>query len=166
MFRGMFEKATNTDLSHVSDTELLDTYSYTFFPNLFLFPGISLPMIYRFRPDARDHRRDLYEVMFMRPAPKDGAAPEPAEVEILQDHQSFAEAKGMDPGFGAILDQDTDNLFAAAGRARGQRQARHDAGRLSGNPRPPLRAGGRQVHGDGPEEAGQRATTVALSAAR
>ena len=50
MFRQMFETATNTDLSHVSDTELLDTYSYTFFPNLFLFPGISLPMIYRFRP--------------------------------------------------------------------------------------------------------------------
>src|SRR3546814_4801012 len=44
MFRNMFETATNTDLSNVSDTELLDTYSYTFFPNLFLFPGISLPM--------------------------------------------------------------------------------------------------------------------------
>ncbi|MBW8754113.1 MAG: aromatic ring-hydroxylating dioxygenase subunit alpha [Sphingomonadales bacterium] len=112
MFRGMFESATNTDLSHVSDTELLDTYSYTFFPNLFLFPGISLPMIYRFRPDARDHRRTIYEVMFMRPRPKDGSVPETAEVEILEDHQSFAEAKGMDPGFGVILDQDTDNLYA------------------------------------------------------
>jgi nitrite reductase/ring-hydroxylating ferredoxin subunit len=112
MFRGMFEQATNTDLSHVSDTELLDTYSYTFFPNLFLFPGISLPMIYRFRPDARDHRRTIYEVLFMRPKPKDDSIPETAEVEILQDHQSFAEAKGMDPGFGVILDQDTDNLYA------------------------------------------------------
>jgi len=112
MFRDMFEKATNTDLSHVSDTELLDTYSYTFFPNLFLFPGISLPMIYRFRPDARDHRRTIYEVMFMRPRPKDGTEVETAEVEILEDHQSFAEAKGMDPGFGKILDQDTDNLYA------------------------------------------------------
>lgn len=112
MFRDMFEKATNTDLSNVSDTELLDTYSYTFFPNLFLFPGISLPMIYRFRPDARDHRRTIYEVMFMRPRPKDGSVPETAEVQILQDNQSFSEAEGMDPGFGAILDQDTDNLYA------------------------------------------------------
>lgn len=112
MFRDMFETATKTDLSHVSDTELLDTYSYTFFPNLFLFPGISLPMIYRFRPDARDHRRTIYEVMFMRPKPKDGGEVETAEVEILQDHQSFAEAQGMDPGFGHILDQDTDNLYA------------------------------------------------------
>lgn len=112
MFRDMFETATNTDLSNVSDTELLDTYSYTFFPNLFLFPGISLPMIYRFRPDAKDHRRTIYEVMFMRPKPKDGSFVETAEVEVLEDHQSFAEAKGMDPGFGVILDQDTDNLYA------------------------------------------------------
>ncbi|QIG80767.1 aromatic ring-hydroxylating oxygenase subunit alpha [Stakelama tenebrarum] len=112
MFRNMFETATNTDLSHVSDTELLDTYSYTFFPNLFLFPGISLPMIYRFRPDAKDHRRTIYEVMFMRPKPKDGSTPEPADIQILEDEQSFAEAEGMDPGFGKILDQDTDNLYA------------------------------------------------------
>jgi nitrite reductase/ring-hydroxylating ferredoxin subunit len=112
MFRDMFEKAMNADLSSVSDTELLDTYSYTFFPNLFLFPGISLPMIYRFRPDAKDHRRTIYEVMFMRPKPKDGGHFETAEVQILEDRQSFAEAEGMDPGFGKILDQDTDNLYA------------------------------------------------------
>lgn len=112
MFRSMFEQAANTDLSHVSDTELLDTYSYTMFPNLYVFPGISLPMLYRFRPDARDHRRCIYEVMFMRPIPKDGPRPDTAEVQILADHQSFAEAEGMDPGFGRILDQDTDNLYA------------------------------------------------------
>ena len=111
MFRAMFESASDTDLSHVSDTELLDTYSYTFFPNLFLFPGISLPMIYRFRPDARDHRRTIYEVMFMRPKPRSGSF-ETAPVQVLEDRQSFAEAEGMDPGFGRILNQDTDNLFA------------------------------------------------------
>lgn len=111
MFRGMFEKATNTDLSHVSDSELLDCFSYTIFPNLFLFPGISLPMVYRFRPDPRDHRKSFYEVMFLRPVPKDGTRPMPAEPVVLRDDQSFTEAEGMDPGFGKILDQDTDNLF-------------------------------------------------------
>jgi hypothetical protein len=111
MFRGMFEQATNTDLSGVSDSELLDCFSYTIFPNYFVFPGISLPMVYRFRPDLRDHRKCLYEVMFLRPVPKDGKRPEPAEPIYLGDNQSFKEAAGMDPGFGAILDQDTDNLF-------------------------------------------------------
>ncbi|MDB5972179.1 MAG: aromatic ring-hydroxylating dioxygenase subunit alpha [Hydrocarboniphaga sp.] len=110
MFRGMFEKATNTDLSGVSDSELLDCYSYTVFPNTFLFPGISLPMVYRFRPDPSDHRKCLYEVLFMRPVPVDGSRPMPAEPIRLRDDQSFCEAAGMDAGFGAILDQDTDNL--------------------------------------------------------
>jgi nitrite reductase/ring-hydroxylating ferredoxin subunit len=112
MFRDMFETAAKTSLAHVSDTELLDTYSYTMFPNLYIFPGISLPMVYRFRPDARDHRRCIYEVMFMKPVPAGEERPYPASVEILKDHQSFAEADGMDPGFGKILDQDTDNLYA------------------------------------------------------
>ncbi len=111
MLRDMFEKNTNTDLSGVSDSELLDCFSYTIFPNLFVFPGISLPMVYRFRPDPTDHRKTIYEVFFMRPLPKDGSRPEPAEMQFLGDDQSFTEAEGMDPGFGAILDQDTENLI-------------------------------------------------------
>jgi hypothetical protein len=107
----MFEKATHTDLSRVSDSELLDCFSYTVFPNCFVFPGISLPMVYRFRPDLRDHRACVYEVLFLRPVSLDGKRPPPAEPIQLGDHQSFAEAEGMDPGFGAILDQDTHNLF-------------------------------------------------------
>jgi len=109
--RTMFEQATGSDLSRVSDSELLDCFSYTVFPNTFLFAGISLPMVYRFRPDPDDHRRSLYEVFFLRPLPTDGSRPEPAERIHLEDGQSFTEAAGMDPGFGAILDQDTENLF-------------------------------------------------------
>jgi nitrite reductase/ring-hydroxylating ferredoxin subunit len=111
MMRGMFEKAANTDLSRVSDSEVLDCFSYTIFPSIYLFPGISLPMVYRFRPDPKDHRKCIYEVMFLRPVPSEGERPAPAEPIHLEDHQSFCEAEGMDPGFGAILDQDTDNLF-------------------------------------------------------
>jgi len=111
MMRNMFEQATNTDLSSVSDSEILDCFSYTLFPNTFLFPGISLPMVYRFRPVKGDHRKCLYEVFFLRPVPKDGKRPEPACEVKLEEHQSFTEAEGMDPGFGAILDQDTENLL-------------------------------------------------------
>lgn len=111
MMRSMFEQATNADLSGVSDSELLDCFSYTVFPNTFLFPGISLPMVYRFRPVKGDHRKCLYEVLFLRPVPKDGTRPEPACEVRLEENQSFTEAEGMDPGFGAILDQDTENLL-------------------------------------------------------
>lgn len=111
IMRDMFEKGTNTDLSGVSDAELLDCFSYTLFPNTFLFPGISLPMVYRFRPHRDDHRKSIYEVLFLRPLPVDGERPEPAEPVYLTQEQSFTEAEGMDPGFGAILDQDTENLL-------------------------------------------------------
>lgn len=111
MFRKNFEKAANADLSHVSDSEMLDCFSYTVFPNTFLFPGISLPMVYRFRPNPKDHRESLYEVLFLHPDPKDGPKPEPSEAVHLERGQSFKEAEGMDPGFGDILDQDTDNLI-------------------------------------------------------
>jgi hypothetical protein len=111
MFRAGFEKAANTTLDHVSDSEILDCFSYTLFPNCFLFPGISLPMVYRFRPSPRDHRESFYEVLFLRPKPTDGSYFETAELVTIAKHQSFKEAAGMDAGFGDILDQDTDNLI-------------------------------------------------------
>ncbi|GIX31335.1 MAG: hypothetical protein KatS3mg124_1807 [Porticoccaceae bacterium] len=110
LLREQFEKATGTSLAGVSDSELLDCFSYTLFPNTFLFAGISLPMVYRFRPLKDDHRKCLYEVFFLRPVPEGRPRPEPAPCQLLEPHQSFTEAQGMDPGFGAILDQDTENL--------------------------------------------------------
>ena len=111
-------------------------FSYTVFPNCFLFPGISLPMVYRFRPNPRNHRESIYEVMFMRPRPADGSCRETAEPVDLAHGQSFVEAAGMDAGFGAILDQDTDNLFLQQEGLEAERQARADTGQLPGNPRP------------------------------
>jgi nitrite reductase/ring-hydroxylating ferredoxin subunit len=112
MYREMFEAATNTDLSGISDSEIIDCFSYTIFPNTFLFPGISLPMAYRFRPNPKNHRETQFEIFFLRPVPKDGVRPDPAEPEYLSAEQSFTEAASMDPGFGHIMDQDTDNLHA------------------------------------------------------
>ncbi|WP_317929786.1 aromatic ring-hydroxylating dioxygenase subunit alpha [Halioxenophilus sp. WMMB6] len=111
MLRSMFSAAADADLSGVSDSEILDCFSYTLFPNTFLFPGISLPMVYRFRPHPTDHRQSLYEVFFLRPVPQTGPRPDPASPIHLEPHQSFKEAEGMDPGFGDILDQDTENLL-------------------------------------------------------
>ena len=72
--------------------------------------AVTMAMAYRFRPNPKDHRESLYECFFLLPKPKDGSVPETAEVVVLKHGQSFKEAAGMDPGFGAILDQDTDNL--------------------------------------------------------
>ena len=98
------------DLSTASDSEMLDSIEYHLFPNMCLFPGVSLPMIYRFRPIGNDPGRTLFDLVFLRPLPP-GAAWPPAPAPIrLTAAQSYAEAPGMDAGLGFVYDQDTDNL--------------------------------------------------------
>lgn len=98
------------DLSKYSDSEMLDSIEYQLFPNMCLFPGVSLPMIYRFRPIGNDPGRTMFDLLFLRPlAPgmKRPDAPEPFKIGV---NDSYASAPGMDPGLGAVYDQDTNNL--------------------------------------------------------
>jgi hypothetical protein len=67
-------------------------------------------MVYRFRPDPRDHRKSIFDLLFLRPVPEDGARPAPAEAVHINVQQSYGEVEGVEPGFGAVLDQDTDNV--------------------------------------------------------
>jgi phenylpropionate dioxygenase-like ring-hydroxylating dioxygenase large terminal subunit len=101
-----------TDLSGFSDSEMIDTIEYNVFPNMFLFPGLSLPMVYRFRPIGRDPHRCLFDLLFLRPLPSDGERPEPANVVFVKEDDSYSTVPGMDPAFGAVYDQDTNNLRA------------------------------------------------------
>jgi nitrite reductase/ring-hydroxylating ferredoxin subunit len=100
------------DLSACSDSEVIDTIEYHVFPNMVLFPGISLPMVYRFRPIGSDPERTLFEILFLRPKPADGAPPEPPEPFLVRESESYAIVPGIDPALGAVYDQDTDNLRA------------------------------------------------------
>lgn len=113
------------DLSHFSDSEVIDTIEYHVFPNMVLFPGLSLPMVYRFRPIGLDPNRTLFEILFLRPLPDDGEAPEPPEPYRVKEEESYSTVPGMDAAFGYVYDQDTDNLRAQqqgfrASRKRGE----------------------------------------------
>ncbi len=99
-----------SNLSAVSDSEIIDTIEYHLFPNMILFPGYSLPMVYRFRPLGLDPERTLFEIFFLRPLPSDGARPEPAELVTVSKAESYAVVPGMDPALAHVYDQDTDNL--------------------------------------------------------
>jgi len=101
-----------TDLSRFSDSEMIDTIEYHLFPNMVLFPGLSLPMVYRFRPIGMDPNRTLFEILFLRPVPDDGERPEPAEVFHVREEESYSIVPGMDAAFGNVYDQDTNNLRA------------------------------------------------------
>ena len=45
----------------------------------FFFPGLQIPLCYRFRPDGPDPDRCVFEVLYLRPKPRNGATPLPAQ---------------------------------------------------------------------------------------
>lgn len=110
--RKAFGEQYEADLSGYSDSEIVDTIEYHLFPNMVLFPGFSLPMVYRFRPIGMAPDKTLFEILFLRPVPDSGVRPEPAEVFRVGMTESYTIVPGMDPAFGAVYDQDTDNLRA------------------------------------------------------
>jgi phenylpropionate dioxygenase-like ring-hydroxylating dioxygenase large terminal subunit len=98
------------DLSRYSDSEMLDSIEYHLFPNMCLFPGVSLPMIYRFRPMAMDPGRTVFDLIFLQPNRPGETVPRAPDPIRIREDQSYAEAPGMSPGLGFVYDQDTDNL--------------------------------------------------------
>jgi phenylpropionate dioxygenase-like ring-hydroxylating dioxygenase large terminal subunit len=98
------------DLAAYSDSEMLDSIEYHLFPNMFFFPGVSLPMLYRFRPNGMDVDSAIFDLMLLRPLADGETAPEaPAPVKI-DIKQSYTEVPGLNPLLGAVYDQDTMNL--------------------------------------------------------
>jgi phenylpropionate dioxygenase-like ring-hydroxylating dioxygenase large terminal subunit len=110
--RQAFSEKYQTDLSSYSDSEVIDGIEYTLFPNMFLFPGLSLPMVYRFRPIGMDPNRSLFEMLWLRPTADGGSRPEPGEPFHLGENDSFTSVPGMDQTFGHVFDQDVGNLRA------------------------------------------------------
>ena len=110
--RKAFGETYKCDLSAYSDSEIVDTIEYHLFPNMVLFPGFSLPMVYRFRPIGMQPNKTLFEILFLRPLPDDGERPAPAEVFAVKEEESYTIVPGMDFGLGAVYDQDTANLKA------------------------------------------------------
>ncbi len=99
------------DFSHLSESMTLDSIEYFCFPNAFFFPGLSLPMVYRFRPDPDDLDVSYFDLLILRPRPLDGAAPPPPEVIELDVDDSYTIATGLG-GLGRVYDEDTANMKA------------------------------------------------------
>ncbi|WP_150302656.1 aromatic ring-hydroxylating oxygenase subunit alpha [Pseudomonas saliphila] len=100
------------NLEDVSDAEMIDTIEYHLFPNMILFPGLSLPMVYRFRPLGCDPDRSLFEILFLRPLAPGAERPEAPEVSYIKEEESYGLADGIDAGMAYVYDQDTSNMRA------------------------------------------------------
>jgi hypothetical protein len=106
LMREQVGKQMDVDLSQLSNSELLDSIEYHVFPNAMFFPGINIPLIYRFRPIDVD--TCMHEILFLQPVPENAPRPKPAEPHELGIDDSYATV----PGFflALVLDQDTDNF--------------------------------------------------------
>jgi hypothetical protein len=131
--RKVFGDQYQADLSGYSDSEIVDTIEYHLFPNMILFPGFSLPMVYRFRPIGNRPDRTKFEILFLRPVPESGERPEPAEMFTVKEEESYTIVPGMDKGLGGVYDQDTANLRAQQEGFLNQFMAGRKAGQTLGN---------------------------------
>lgn len=95
------------DLSGVSNTLMLDSIEYHLFPNACFFPGINIPLIYRFRPLGVD--KTLHDIMLLQPLPDSGERPAPAPVVKLDIDTSYTTVEDFGR-LDVVLDQDSDNF--------------------------------------------------------
>lgn len=110
MLREVLGKAYHVDLSAYEDTEMIDVAQYGLFPNMIVFPGLSLPLAYRVRPLHGSPDHCLFELMILREGPSDGNRPDPAPPVRLREMDSFVTVAGFDRPMAEVFDQDTGNL--------------------------------------------------------
>ena len=110
--RDVLGEKYNFDMSGFSECEMLDSIEYFLFPNMFLFPGITLPMIYRFRPNNDDVDSCWFDLMFLRPLNEGETHPEPPECVHLDVDQTYATVPNMDGPLAIVYEQDTSNMEA------------------------------------------------------
>ena len=107
LLRASMGAALDVDLGGVSNSLLLDSIEYHLFPNACFFPGIAIPLIYRFRPLGVD--RCIHDILQLRPVPAHGPRPAPAPVYKLGIDTPYTSVPGFGPLAG-VLDQDTANF--------------------------------------------------------
>ncbi len=97
------------DFSATSDSVILDSIEYHLFPNMFFFPGVLVPMVYRFRPMGNDVDQCLFDLLILEPLPEGKDHPEPPEPVFLNVEQSYTEVEELG-WLGKVYDEDTGNL--------------------------------------------------------
>jgi hypothetical protein len=97
------------DLSQASDSLMLDSIEYHLFPNAFFFPGISVPMAYRFRPDGERVDHCLFDLLLLEPLAEGEGHPEPPDPVCLGIEDSYTQVEALG-WLAPVYDEDTDNL--------------------------------------------------------
>jgi phenylpropionate dioxygenase-like ring-hydroxylating dioxygenase large terminal subunit len=97
------------DYSQASDAEMLDPMLYNIFPNISIWSGYYINLVYRWRPYKNDPNRGIMEVMKILPAPKEGPTPDPVPCHWLGEDEPWTAAEELGP-LAAVFEQDMANL--------------------------------------------------------
>ena len=92
----------------VTDSEMLDAYTYNVFPNLSPWGGFAPNIVYRWRPWP-DENATLMEVRLLSRPQKGAPKPRAVEMVMLGEDQPWSSFTGWG-GLGAVFDQDMANL--------------------------------------------------------
>jgi phenylpropionate dioxygenase-like ring-hydroxylating dioxygenase large terminal subunit len=103
-------EAWGVPLDHYTVSEMMDSIEYFLFPNACLFPGVTLPMVYRFRPVGEDASKAIFDLLFLQPLAAGQAAPRAPDPVRIGVDESFMSVAGMNRTLAHIYDQDTTNL--------------------------------------------------------
>ncbi|MDM7927911.1 aromatic ring-hydroxylating oxygenase subunit alpha [Blastomonas fulva] len=106
--RANYLDALGYDSADISDSEMLDAFTYNIFPNLSPWGGFVPNIVYRWRPWP-DQNATLMEVRLLARKPKDGDMPEAAEMRFLGPDQPWATVTEWG-ALGEVFDQDMENL--------------------------------------------------------
>lgn len=107
--RNNLKQSLGVDLGDTSDSVILDSIEYHLFPNMFFFPGIVVPMVYRFRPNGDDVDSCIFDLLFLQPLAEGAQHPEPPEPIVLDIDQSYTEVEELG-WLAPVYDEDTSNL--------------------------------------------------------
>jgi hypothetical protein len=107
--RSRLASALGESQADLSDSQILDSIEYHLFPNMFFFPGINIPMVYRFRPDGDQVDTCLFDLLILEPWPAGQAKPFPPEPVFLDVNQSYTDVPELG-WLGRVYDEDTGNL--------------------------------------------------------
>lgn len=111
MLRKALSAETGYDYSHAGDAELTDSMPYNVFPNIAFWASMRSNLVYRFRPDGLDPECTIMDIVVLKPVPKDGPRPKPAEIRHLDYDEPVTDAgEELGDTLALVFEQDVANL--------------------------------------------------------
>lgn len=96
-------------MDEASDTEMVDVFYWSLFPNFHPYGVFAGPMMYLYRPYGDNHDKCIMDVIFLSDVAEGAEPKSPPEVIMVGEDQDFTSVD-MLGSFGVFVSQDTGNL--------------------------------------------------------